>query len=427
MLKELRAKQAKLVAEARARLAEISASTDESRAKELEIQHDAAMAEYDRLQGQIDRIVSVDERDASLRAVDEDRRPGREDRSGREDRGNDPTGLSSDDPQIRAAAQRGLFMRAMQFGVAELDPTEQRALRDLRANLTAEQRAQSVGTTTAGGYTIPQGFDARIIKSLALWGPMMDDTVIDMLRTDTGNTLPMVTVNDTGNTGEDHTENTALNEQDATFGQKTLGAYAIDSGMVQVSLELLQDSAFDFETLLDDLFGDRLGRRANARLTTGNSGTIGIAQAAATGVTAASATAITADELIDTFHSIDPAYRGSPKCAWQFNDSFLKAVRKLKDGQGNYLWSHGDVKSGAPDTLLDKPYKLNQAMANIATGNKVALFGDMSKYRVRTVKNYQMIRLNERFADALQVGFMAWMRLDGLLLDAAAIKAYKMA
>lgn len=419
-LKELREKQATLVAEARARLAEISADTPEGRASELETQHDNAMAEFDKLEARAVRLENLEAAEQRL-APRGDRRPNTEDRS--ENDGDNRDG------ETRTKDQKALFRRAMQFGLDDMSPEERREIRALQTKLTPEQRAQATTSGAAGGYAIPAGFLPEITKTLALWGPMLDGNLIRLLPTDTGNSLPWPTVNDTANTGEDHAENAGAADQDVTFGQKQLDAYSYDSGVVKVGFELLQDSAFDFETLLDDLFGDRLGRRVNAKLTTGT-GTNqpnGIVTASGLGVTAASAVAITADELIDMFHSVDPAYREAPKCGWQFNDSTLKTIRKLKDGQGNYLWAMGDVKSGAPATLLDKPYRINQAMASIATGNRVAIFGDMNKYVTRLVKLYQMLRLNERYAENLQAGFIAWMRADGELSDGAAIKHYKMA
>lgn len=415
-LKELREKQARLVTEARARLAEITTATDATRAAELETQHDAAMTEYDQLEvraGKLEKLIAAE------RSMDQGdpRRPRGEDRS-TSDQDRDQGGAE------QGAERRALFNRVMQFGAAELSPQDQRALASLRANLTPEMRAQSIGTTTAGGYLVPQEELGEITKTMALWGPMLDESVIRMLRTAAGNPLLWPTVNDTANTGEDHTENTAAADQDVVFGQKQLGANVFDSGIVKVSIELLQDAGYDVPALLNELFGERLARRANTKLTTG---TNGIVVGSTLGKTAVSATAITADELIDTYHSVDPAYRGAPKAGWQMNDGTLAAVRKLKDGQGNYLWQMGDVRSGTPATLLSKPVSINQAMASIATGNKVAIFGDMGKYIVRQVKDFTVLRLNERFADALQVGFLAYNRLDGLLSDGAAVKHYKMA
>jgi HK97 family phage major capsid protein len=178
------------------------------------------------------------------------------------------------------------------------------------------------------------------------------------------------------------------------------------------------------EPLLTDLFGERLGRTANEVLTTGTGSgqPNGIVTAASTGLTAASATAITSDELIDLFHSVDPAYRASPKCRWMFNDSTLAAIRKLKDGQGNYLWQMGDVRTGEPDMFLGKAYSVNQAMADIATGNSSVLFGDLSRYVVRKVRGFQVMTLRERYAENFQVGMVGFKRFDGELLNTSAVK-----
>jgi HK97 family phage major capsid protein len=423
VLKELREKQARLVTQARALLADIKPDTTAERAAELEAQHDAAMAEYDQLE---ERAVKLEKLIKAERAMEtgDDRRPRGEDRSSDQDPDRDRQQSRSED-EVRSA-----FTQLIRLGVAELAPEQRALLSQIRANLTPEMRAQSIGTTTAGGFLVPQGFLPELTKTMALWGPMLDESVIRMLTTDSGNPLPWPTVNDTANTGEDHAENVAAADQDVVFGQKQLGAYVFDSGIVKVSLELLADSGFDVPALLNELFGERLARRANTKLTTGAGGGAapsGIVTGSTLGKTAASATVIAADEIIDLFHSVDPAYREAPKAAFMMNDTTLAATRKLKDGQGNYLWSMGDVRAGTPQTLLGKPVRVNQAMASIATGNKAMLFGDLGKYIVRKVKDNTLLQLRERFAEALQVGFIAYNRLDGLLSDPAAVKHYKLA
>ncbi|WP_141489274.1 phage major capsid protein, partial [Rhizobium phaseoli] len=127
-----------------------------------------------------------------------------------------------------------------------------------------------------------------------------------------------------------------------------------------------------------------------------------------------------ADEIIDLSHSVDPAYRTSPKVRFMFNDLTLAAIRKLKDGQGNYLWQMGNVKEGVPGTLLGYNYSINQAMANIATGNKTIIFGDLGKYWVRKVGSPVIGVLRERFWPDL--GVAGLIRFDGELLDTAAVK-----
>ena len=181
------------------------------------------------------------------------------------------------------------------------------------------------------------------------------------------------------------------------------------------------------ELLLSDLLGERLARKGNAQLTIGGGAGApnGIVTASGLGVTAAATAALAADEIIDFQHSVNAAYRRSPKCRWQFADSTLKAIRKLKDGDGNYLWQMGDVRASAPDVLLGKPYSINDDVPAIAAGATPMIFGDMSKYIVRKVGSVMTIVAKERFAPDL--GILGLMRLDGELSDANAVKHLKMA
>ena len=201
-----------------------------------------------------------------------------------------------------------------------------------------------------------------------------------------------------------------------------MGAFAFNSEFIRWSIELNSDSILNMESLLGSLVGERLGKIANEKLTTGtgSSDVEGIVTNSAAGVTAASATAVTADEIIDLIHSVDPAYRSSTSSAIMMNDSTLAAVRKLKDGNGNYLWQMGNYQAGVPQNILGYPVVVNQAMASIATGNKTMLFGDMSKFYVRKVGGPSIQVLTERFAP--DRGILGFARFDGVLANTAAIK-----
>lgn len=276
--------------------------------------------------------------------------------------------------------------------------------------------AMSVGTTANGGYTIPQGFVMALEAALLYFGPMLQ--VADIMRTATGNPLPWPTVNDTGNTGELLTEATTVGSSViATFGATTFNAYKFSSKLVQISAELLEDSAFDLSTEIGSQCGMRLGRVGNTYLTTGtgSSQPQGIVTGATLGKTCASATAITFDEVIDLEHAVGIAYR--PQMQYMCLDSTVNALRKLKDGQGRYLWQQF-ANSGQPDLLNNRPLHVNQDMAAIATGNKTILAGDFSKFKVRMVGEVRARRLSERYADTDQEAFISFMRMDSKVLDA---------
>jgi HK97 family phage major capsid protein len=416
-LKDLQEKRGRLVTQAREALNEITANTDEARSAELDARHDAIMADFDKLEKQIER----EERLAAIEGRFEARAA--EERAKKRPVSGDDVQRGQDDGE--KAEYREVFFKFLASGASldALDGEERKVLRAGTENI--EKRIQTGGSNTAGGYTVPVELQNMLVRSMKAWGPMYDGSIVSELNTTSGNALPIPTTDDTSKTGVQGTEGTALTDDgsaDAVFGQKQLEAYDFNTKFVKFSWQLAQDSIFNMETLLADLLGERLGRLANAQLTTGTGTNApnGIVTASTLGKTAASATAIAADEIIDLSHAVDPAYRISPKVGFMFNDLTLAAIRKLKDGQGNYLWQMGNVKEGVPGTLLGYRYVINQAMANIATGNKTILFGDFGKYWVRKVGSPVIGVLRERFWPDL--GIAGLIRFDGELLDTASVK-----
>ncbi|CAN7430799.1 phage major capsid protein [Rhizobium rhizogenes] len=410
-IKELREKQAKIVAEGRERLDLIGGTTDEARAKELETQHDAAMSEHDRLEkliGHEEQLIKLEQRDEERRTR---LRPIPRDGEGRG---------QEDGDKIE---YRQVFAKAICGGFDDLTPEERAVLRQGATKF--EARAQIAGTATAGGYTVPTELADQIIKSMKAWGPMYDENICTEIVTASGNTMKVPTVDDTDSEADEHAEAAALLDDgsgDVQFGQKSLDAYAYNTPFIRWSWELDMDSIFNMESLLGQLIGERLGRIANRRLTTGTGASApnGIVTGSTLGKTAAAAAAITFDDVIDLEHAVDPAYRSSPKARYMFNDKTLLAVRKLKDGQGNYLWQKGDVQKGTPDVLNGRPYSINQAMDGLAAGKKVMIFGDFSKYFVRKVGAPVVGVLRERFWP--DMGIAGLIRFDGELGDINAVK-----
>lgn len=413
---ELREQQARIHTNATAKLDEITATTPEDRAVEINREFDAMMGDYDKLQGQIDRADKLEAIKRTMSAPDP-RRPV----LGGESRGED----EGKPVEYRDAFHA--YLRS-QGNVAEMSQEQRAALR--QGYQAPEQRAQTT-TAAAGGYTVPTELAGFITRSMLAWGPMYDPGVTSEISTSGGNTIYLPTVNDT--TGAQmvvvkHVEGTTLTDdgsQDVVFGQKQLDAYPFNTEWLRVSKELVDDSVFNVEQLLGDLLGERLGRRANTELTIGD-GTgdpNGIVTAAASGKVAASTTAITWDEIMDLEHSIDPAHRMGPKVRYMFNDATLAAIRKLKDGQGNYLWQMGDVKSGIPGTFNGRAYSINQAMAGLSSGvsSRVMLFGDFGKYYVRKVGAPMIGAIQDKdFWPGF--GIAGYIRFDGELADTAAVK-----
>lgn len=137
---------------------------------------------------------------------------------------------------------------------------------------------------------------------------------------------------------------------------------------------------------------------------------------------------VTYDDLVDLEHSVDPAYRQLAK--WMFHDDMLKLIRKVKDDQGRPIFVPGYEQGnpgGAPDRLLNRDIQINQHAPAPAAGATSIAFGDFSYYKIRDVMAVTLFR----FADSAyvkrgQVGFMAWMRSGGNLVDVGgAVKTFK--
>ena len=423
-IKELREKVARLVTEARSKMNEITDDTTPEAASEIEQQVDAMLDEARSTENQIERLEKMEKlernqeaaAEAEERAQREARRPG--------GAGSTPGADTESGPDYETAFRTWLGYAG---DVTLLTPEERSALRGGYSSLPTEERAQTT-TAAAGGYTIPEQMRVELIRTMLAWGPMYDPGVTFEMMTSGGNPMPIPTVDDTTVTAEAApAQGTTLTDdggKDVTFGEKQLDAYSYQTEWIRCSMELVQDSAFSMEVTLGSLLGERLGRIANLQLTTGTGSGApnGIVTVSTLGITAASATAITSDEIIDLEHSVDPLYRMAPTCRFMMNDATLKAVRKLKDGDGNYLWQMGNIQTGAPGSLLGYSYSINQAMSTIATGNRTMVFGDFRKYYVRKIANMPLIQAIQDKDFWPGFGIAGYIRFDGELVDTAAVK-----
>lgn len=277
---------------------------------------------------------------------------------------------------------------------------------------------QQSTTDGSGGYTIPQGFQAELEKAMKEFGGMYD--VSRILKTSSGNPLDWPMVNDTANRGYLLAEagNAETSAQKFTDATKAFAAYKFTSGLLRLSSELVEDSAFNMPAEVISMLSERMARAINyyATLGSGSGQPEGVTVGANYGVSLAAGGAPTYDNWVDLEHSVDPAYRG--KARYMFHDKTLKTLKKLKDSQNLPVWLTS-MREGEPSTVFGKPYTINQDMAFGATNSaKIALFGDFTKYVIRQVAGMRIVRLNERFADTDEIGFVVFFRFDSKVLDA---------
>lgn len=279
--------------------------------------------------------------------------------------------------------------------------------------------ALQIGSDSEGGYLVPDEFANTLVQ--ALEEENIFRKIAKVIQTLSGDRkIPVVATKGTANWID---EEGVFNESDDAFSQVSIGAYKLGT-LIKVSEELLNDSIFDLESYISTEFARRIGAKEEEAFFTGDGsgkplGILAASGGAETGVTAASATAITADELMDLFYSLKSPYRKN--AVWVLNDSTIKAIRKLKDNNGQYLWQPSLV-AGTPDTILGKSVKTSAFMPTLAASNKTIAFGDFSYYWIADRQGRSFRRLNELYAANGQVGFLGSQRVDGKLILSEAIK-----
>lgn len=423
---------------------------------------DNANKEYDRCNKQIEILERADAVKTRMSApADEDDDTGREDRDGRRGgasgkRNRDPRQRAKLDNEVREIAFQAWCRRQMDLPLkkrhieacrkvglhpnlrklrCELGRTQNvrsiqrewnkhhESIRADRVMELCEQRALSPASLSTGAALIPDSFITALEVNMLAFGGVR--AAAEIMRTESGEETTWPTANDTGNMGRRIGPNAAvLTTAEPTFGQLKWNAYKYTSDAVLVPYELLEDSAFDLASILGQMLGERLGRITELENTTGtgNSQPRGIVTAAGTRA-AAGASAITYPDFVNLEHSVDPAYRQN--AAYMMHDAIVQATRLLVDGESRPLWQ-SNIREGTPDRINGRPFFINMAMdSTFGSGKKTVLFGQLNRYKIREVRGVRLYRLQERYRDNDQDGFVAFLRQDGNLVDAgtAPVKA----
>ena len=285
------------------------------------------------------------------------------------------------------------------------------------------QNALQVGTDSEGGYLVPDEFERTLVEALEEENIFRQMATI--ITTSSGDRkIPVVATKGTASWVD---EEGVIPEADDAFGQVSIGAYKLAT-MIKVSEELLNDSVFNLEQYIAKEFARRIGAKEEEAFFVGDgtgkpTGIFNTTGGAGLGVTTASATAITIDEIMDLFYSLKSPYRKN--AFFVTNDATVKSIRKLKDGNGQYLWQPS-VTAGQPATILNRPLKTSAYVPGIAAAAKTIAFGDFSYYWVAGRQGRCFQRLNELYAATGQVGFKATQRVDGKLILAEAVKVLQM-
>ena len=282
------------------------------------------------------------------------------------------------------------------------------------------RNALQVGTDTEGGYLVPEEFEKKLI--MALEEENIFRRLATVIRTGGERIIPMETARGEAAWVE---EEQLIPESDAAFGQIRIGAHKLAT-RIKISNELMQDSAFDMASYIAGNFGRRMGEKEEDAFFNGDGSGKPLGIMAATGGAQVGVTAsgdITFDNVIELYHSLRLPYRR--KAVFMISDATAMALRKVKDGNQQYIWQ-SSVTADRPDMLFGRPVYTSRFMPEPTTGKIAMLFGDMKYYWIadRTTRTFK--RLNELYAETDQTGFIATQRVDGKLILPEAVKALKM-
>lgn len=374
---------------------------------EMQAKHDALADETERMGRQIENMIAAEKRrvEEEFEDVDQFRNQGGKD--------------GKQEPVSDAKKALDIFLRK-----SFKDMTVEDAL--------LIRNTMSTTTGSEGGFTVQSEVASRLIDAIKEYRFMR--MVAGQITTEKGNPLSFPTSDGTSEIGEWVAQNAASSNLDPTFGTVALNVFKAGSKVVAVPIELLQDSQIDIESFVFNRLAQRIGRLSNQGYTTGTgtgqpNGVVTAASVGKIGATGQTATIIY-DDLVDLIDSLDIGYQSSGRTLrFMFSQVLRRTLRKIKDTSGRPIWTpsyEAGLVGEFSDSLLGYPVTINNDMPTPAANAKSLLFGDMSQYMIRDAMEVSLFRFDDSAYMKLgQVGFLAWARTGGNLLDTGAVKLYQ--
>lgn len=297
-----------------------------------------------------------------------------------------------------------------------------------KEEMAAYRNTMSTTTGSEGGFTVPSQVANQLISSLKNYSSMR--SVAEILTTQSGGPLSYPTSDGTAEVGEIVPENTDATNLDVQFGTAALNCYKLSSKVVAVPIELIMDSGIDIEAMVNKRLSERLGRIGNQLSTTGTGSSqhFGIVTRASSGTVLATGktTTFDFDDLVNLQESIDESYNMGGNAKFMLSQAARRTLRKLKDTTGRPIWTPGyelGATAGIPDLLMGSQVVINNDMAAPAANAKSIIYGDLARYIIRDSLQVSLYRFTDSvFTRKGQIGFMAWMRSGGNLMDTSAVK-----
>lgn len=284
-------------------------------------------------------------------------------------------------------------------------------LRAIRSNFKQVTDILQEGVDADGGYLVPEEYDRRLIDVLN------ENNIMRTLGTKiTTSGLHRITITATKPAALWVEEGGKIPFSDSTFGQITIDAFKLAIG-VKVTNELLYDSMFPLESYIIEQFGKAMGNAEEDAFLNGDGkkkplGIFHQEGGAISDVTTAGGS-ISSDDIISLVYALGRPYR--QKAKFIMNDQTIAVIRKLKDGNGNYMWQPS-IKEGEPDRLLGYPVFTSAYAPIVEAGKPAIAFGDFSYYNIADRGTRSIQELTELYAETDTTGFIAKERVDGKLI-----------
>ena len=287
----------------------------------------------------------------------------------------------------------------------------------LRSNFKQVSNILQEGVDTDGGYLVPEEYDSRLIDVLD------EENIMRRLGTKiTTSGDHKINIAATKPAAAWIEEGGALSFGDATFSQILLDAHKLHVA-IKVTEELLYDNAFGLENYIITQFGKALANAEEDAFLNGDGSGKPLGLFAATGGGKYSVelndTKISADDIVNLIYALKRPYRKN--AAFIMNDSTIAAIRKLKDGNGAYIWQPS-YQAGEPDRVCGYAVYTSAFAPELEKGKPAIAFGDFSYYNIgdRGTRSFQELR--ELFAGNGMIGYVAKERVDGKLILPEAVQ-----
>lgn len=278
-----------------------------------------------------------------------------------------------------------------------------------------EQRADVNLTTGDNGAVIPSSIANKIIKKVHDISPLyqlatkynVKGTLSIPYYDESSSTITMAYA----------TEFKSLESTSGKFLSIELKGF-LAGALSKIAKSLVNNSQFDIVSEVINIMADSIARWIENELINGTDNKIQGLRGVTQTVTSAAATALTADELIDVQEEVPDVYQAD--AIWIMNRSTRKAIRKLKNSDGDYILNK-DPNSKWGYTLFGKDIYTTENMPSIAASKTVIYYGDMSGLAVKLSEDVNIEILREKFAEQHALGVIAWCEIDSKVENAQKI------